>query len=121
MNRREFVSLIGGAAAAWPLTADAQQSGERMRRIAVMMSTAAEDPESQSRLVAFVQGLAQLGWRIDTRWAFGDPARLRQHTMELVALAPDVILIGGRAASVIPEVQRTSSAVPIVVAQGVDP
>ena len=77
MRRREFITLLGGAAAAWPLAARAQQA-ERMRRIGVLMTTAADDPEGQARLAAFVQGLQQLGWtdgrnvRIDTRWAAGD-------------------------------------------------
>ena len=74
MKRREFITLLGGAAAAWPLAARAQQP-ERMRRIGVLMASAADDPESQARIAAFLQGLAQLGWtdgrnvRIDTRWA----------------------------------------------------
>jgi putative ABC transport system substrate-binding protein len=81
-TRREFFGLCGGAAA-WPLAARAQQPGERVRRIGVLMSTAAEDAESQLRLDAFVKGLHWAGWtvgqnvRIDTRWASGDLARLR--------------------------------------------
>ena len=79
MKRRSFITLLGGAAT-WPLAARAQQP-ERMRRIGVLMSTAADDPESQLRLVAFVQGLQQAGWtvghnlQLDTRWASGDAAR----------------------------------------------
>ena len=100
MKRREFITLLGGAAAAWPLAARAQQP-ERMRRIGVLMSTAADDPEGQARLAAFVQGLQELGWsdgrnvRIDTRWGGGDADRIRRYAAELVALAPDVILASG--------------------------
>ena len=103
MKRREFITLLGGAAAVWPLAAFAQQA-ERVRRVAVLMPLAADDPQSLRRLTAFVQGLQQLGWtdgrnvRIDVRWAAGDPDRFRRYTTELVALAPDVIL----AAAVLP-------------------
>ena len=82
MRRREFITLLGGAAAAWPLAARAQQ-GERMRRIGVLMHAAADDPEGQARIAAFLQGLQQLGWtdgrnvRIDYRWARG---RCRRHS-----------------------------------------
>ena len=84
----------------WPLVARAQQS-ERMRRIGVLMNTAADDPESQARNAAFLQGLQELGWtvgrnvRIDYRWAAGDTDRLRRHAAELVALAPEVITVAG--------------------------
>ena len=94
MKRREFITLLGGTAAAWPVLARAQQP-ERMRRIGVLMSTAGDDPESQLRLVAFVQGLQQAGWtvgrnvRIDVRWSSGDFARLRKDATDLVALGPD--------------------------------
>ena len=99
MERREFITLLGGAAA-WPLAARAQQ-GERMRRIGVLLDFAADDPEGQARLAAFVQALADLGWtdgrnvRIDSRWGATDVDRIRRHAAELVALAPDVILAGG--------------------------
>ena len=99
MKRREFITLLGGAAV-WPLAAHAQQ-GERMRRIGVLMPSAADDPEFQARITAFLQGLAQLGWldgrnvRIDTRWGVADADRIRKYAAELVALAPDVILAGG--------------------------
>jgi putative ABC transport system substrate-binding protein len=125
MRRRELIALIGGAAA-WPLAALAQTT-ERMRRIGVLMSTAADDPESQLRLVAFVQGLQQAGWtvghnvQIDTRWASGDSARLRRATAELLALSPDIILAGGRAASVVPQVRQAGRDTPIVFAQAIDP
>src|SRR6516164_9270605 len=96
MKRRAFITLLGGAAAAWPLAARAQ--GERMRRIGLLMNGAADDPEAQARLTAFVQGLQQLGWtdghnvRIDYRWGRGDTDRFGKYAAELVALAPDVIL-----------------------------
>jgi putative ABC transport system substrate-binding protein len=126
VKRREFITLVGAAVAAWSRAARAQQ-GERMRRIGVLMSTAADDPESQLRLVAFVQGLQQAGWtdsqniQIDTRWGSGDSARIRKYTTELLALSPDVILAGGRAASIVPEVRRAGRDTPIVFVQGVDP
>ena len=100
MKRREFITLLGGAAASWPLAAHAQQS-ERVRRVGVLMPLAADDPQSLRRLTAFVQGLQQLGWtdgrnvRIDVRWAAGDADRIRRYAAELVALAPDVILAVG--------------------------
>jgi putative ABC transport system substrate-binding protein len=91
MRRRDFITLLGGAAA-WPLAARAQQ-GERVRRIGVLMYWTADDAEGQARLAAFVQALKQLGWsdlRIDTRWATADD--IRRHAAELVALAPDVLV-----------------------------
>ena len=100
MRRREFITLLGGAAA-WPLAARAQQR-ERMRRIGVLVGTLpAGDPEWQARSNAFVQGLQERGWsdgrnlRIDYRWGLGDSDRLRKYVAELVALAPDVILAAG--------------------------
>ena len=83
-NRREFITLLGSAAAAWPLTARAQQP-ERMRRIGVLMALPADDPQGQARLVAFVQGLQELGWtdgrnvRIETRWAATAFADMRRN------------------------------------------
>ena len=124
MKRREFITLLGGAAAVWPLAARAQQP-ERVRRIGVLMTLAADDPEGQTRLVAFVQGLQQLGWtvgrnmRIDTRWAGGDAERIRTYAAELVALSPDVILAAG-GPSVGP-LQQATRAVPIVFAIVTDP
>ena len=91
MRRREFITLLSGAAAAWPLAARAQQ-GERMRRIGVLMNLAADDPEGQARLTAFLQRLQQLGWtdgrnlRIDYRWGTGDADRYGGYGAELVAL-----------------------------------
>jgi putative tryptophan/tyrosine transport system substrate-binding protein len=84
MRRREFITLLGGAAAAWPVTARAQQT-ERTRRIGVLMSTPADDKEGQARINAFVYGLRELGWvdgrnvQIDTRWAAGDVDRGHQY------------------------------------------
>jgi len=100
MRRRDFIKIIGGAAATWPLAAVAQQA-ERIRRIGVLMSLAADDPEGQARMAAFLQGLQQLGWidghnvRIDTRWTAGNADNVRKYAAELVALAPDVILAHG--------------------------
>jgi len=96
MRRREFITLLGGAAV-WPLAARAQQPGG-MRRIGVLMASAADDPESRARIAALLQGLAQLGWtdgpnvRIDTRWATTNADDLRRHAAELAALAPDVLV-----------------------------
>src|SRR5260221_7552642 len=110
MRRRDFITLFGGAAT-WPLAARAQQS-ERMRRIGVLMPSAADDPEFQARMTAFVQGLAQLGWldgrnvRIDSRWGVADADRIRKYAAELVALAPDVILANSSAA-IAPLLQAT--------------
>jgi putative tryptophan/tyrosine transport system substrate-binding protein len=100
MRRRKFITLLGGAAAAWPLAARAQQR-ERMRRIGVLAQGAANDPQTAANLTAFVQGLQELGWtvgrnaRIEYRWADGDATLVRKHAAELVALAPDVILAAG--------------------------
>jgi putative ABC transport system substrate-binding protein len=127
MRRREFITLLVGAAAAvWSMPVRAQQPG-RLRRVGVLMSTAAEDPESQQRLTAFVQGLQQAGWRpgqnlkLDTLWASGDAARLRQSMGELLTLAPDVIVVGGRAATVVPQARQAGRDIPIVFVQGIDP
>jgi putative ABC transport system substrate-binding protein len=116
MKRREFITLLGGVAAAWPLAARAQQGG-RVRRVGVFMSTAEDDTESKARVAAFLQGLQELGWtdgrnmRIDVRWPAGDAERIRRYATEFVALAPDVILATG--ATVGPLLQATRD-VPIV-------
>ena len=124
MKRREFITLLGGAAATWPLAARAQQP-ERTRRIGVLMSTPANDKEGRARITAFVEGLRELGWidghnvAIDTRWAAGNADRGREYATELVALAPDVILaIGGL--SLRPLLQLTHT-VPVVFAIVADP
>ena len=103
MTRREFISLLGGAAAMWPLAAQAQQ-GERVRRIGVLHNRAADDALGQARHGAFLQGLQQAGWtigrnvQVETRWAGADADRIRTYAAELVALAPDVILAAGTSA-----------------------
>ena len=123
MKRRQFITLLGGAAA-WPLAARAQQP-ERMRRIGVLMTLAADDPEGQARLMAFAQGLQELGWtigrnvRIDTRWGAGDAERYRRYAAELVALAPDVILANGSPA--LAPLQQATRSVPIVFTIVADP
>jgi putative ABC transport system substrate-binding protein len=123
-TRREFITLVGGAAVAWPLGARAQQR-ERVRRIGVLLPATADNREFQARLGAFLQGLQQSGWsigrnvEIDTRWATAKAAEIRRHAAELAALAPDVILAHG-AATVGPMVQATST-VPIVFPVAGDP
>src|SRR5215470_1141759 len=99
-KRREFITLLGGAAASWPLVARAQQ-GERMRRIGVLMNFTADDPISLGRVTAFVQGLQELGWtvgrnlQIDYRWGAGNVERYRTFAAELVALTPDILVTAG--------------------------
>jgi putative tryptophan/tyrosine transport system substrate-binding protein len=125
IRRREFITLLGGAAAAWPLAARAQQ-GERMQRVGVLMASAADDLVSQARIAAFLQGLQQLGWtdgrnvRIDTRWATTNADDLRRHAAELAALAPDVILAATGTATTAPLLQATRT-VPIVFVVVIDP
>jgi ABC-type uncharacterized transport system substrate-binding protein len=122
MQRRDFITLLGSAAA-WPLAARAQLS-EPMRRIGVLMGMAADDAEGQARLAAFTQALKQLGWsdggnlRIDIRWATADD--IRKHAGELAALAPDVLVAGTGTATVAPLLQATRT-VPIVFALVIDP
>jgi ABC-type uncharacterized transport system substrate-binding protein len=124
MRRREFITLLGGAAAAWPLGARAQQP-DRVRRIGVLMNIAADDPDSPIRLAALLQGLQQLGWtvgqniQIDYRWGGGSAELMRKYAVELVALAPDVILAHSSAA-VAPLLEATRT-VPIVFAVVADP
>jgi putative tryptophan/tyrosine transport system substrate-binding protein len=123
VNRREFSTLIGGAVA-WPLATRAQQA-DRVRRIGVLMTLAADDPESKARIAPFVQGLRELGWadghnvRIEFRWSAGSDADTRKYAAELAALAPDVILGNGSAAAG-PLLQATRT-VPIVFASVPDP
>ena len=123
IRRREFITLLGGAAA-WPLPVLAQQK-ERVRRIGVLNTFAAEDPEGQARIAALLQALQPLGWtvgtnlRIDHRWGTGDAATTRKNAAELVALAPDVILTSG-AAGVGPLLETTRS-VPVVFVLVADP
>jgi len=125
LKRREFITRLGGATAAWPLAAPAQQR-DHMRRIGVLMASAGDDSESQARMAAFLQGLHQLGWtdgrnvRIDTRWATTNAEDLRRHAGELAALAPDVLVAATGSATVAPLLQATRS-VPIVFVQVIDP
>jgi ABC-type uncharacterized transport system substrate-binding protein len=122
MRRRAFITLIGGAAAAWPVAARAQQP-ER-RRIGVLMS-AADDPEGQARLAGFLQALQRLGWTVgrnvhlDLRWGSGDAANIRKYAAELVALTPEVLLAPG-SSTVGPLLQATST-MPIVFVHLLDP
>jgi putative ABC transport system substrate-binding protein len=124
MKRRRFITLLGGAAAAWPLAARAQQP-ERMRRVGVLLNTAADDMVFQARVGAFLQGLALLGWtighnvRIEVRWSGGKADETRRYATELAALAPDVILAHG-VSSVRPLLQATRT-VPIVFPIASDP
>jgi putative ABC transport system substrate-binding protein len=121
--RRKFITLIGGAAA-WPIAASAQQR-ERMRRIGVLLSNAADDPEGPSRLSAFLSRLEELGWtvgrnlRIDYRWNAGDSARYRQYAEELLALAPDILLCSG--GSALGALQQQTKTLPIVFVGVIDP
>jgi putative tryptophan/tyrosine transport system substrate-binding protein len=123
-RRREFITLIGGAAAVWPVSVCAQQ-GERMRRIGVLMFTTSDEPESQARITALGQGLQEAGWsvgrnvRIDVRWSGGDFERVRRDAQELVSLGPDVLVAGiGPTTQAFQQISRT---LPIVFAQSVDP
>jgi ABC-type uncharacterized transport system substrate-binding protein len=124
LRRREFITLIAGAAAAWPLAARAQQP-EGTRRIGVLMNLPADDAEGRVRLVAFLQGLQQLGWtdgrnvRLDYRWATGDTSRFHKHAEELLALAPDVVLAA--ASPSVQALQEVTRTVPIVFALVTDP
>jgi putative tryptophan/tyrosine transport system substrate-binding protein len=124
LNRRKLIAAVGGATAAWPITARAQQPG-RTRRIAIFLNAAADDPRYQPWVGAFLQALALLGWtigrnvRIDTRWSGANAAETRRLAAELAALAPDVILAHGSSA-VEPLLQATRT-VPIVFPVGADP
>jgi putative ABC transport system substrate-binding protein len=124
MRRREFITLLGGAAAAWPLATGAQQP-QRPRRVGMLMNLASDDAESQVRLATFLQGLHQLGWienrnvRIYTRWGAGDPNRTRRYAAELVALAPDVIVAAST--PTLGPLQSATRTVPIVFVQVADP
>jgi putative ABC transport system substrate-binding protein len=124
MKRREFITLLGGAAAAWPMAAQAQQP-ERMKRIGVLMGIAESDPEGQARVAAFRQGLQALKWveggniNIELRWATGDATRTRAYAAELVSLAPDVIF--AQNTPIIRELVRETRTIPIVFAVVSDP
>jgi putative tryptophan/tyrosine transport system substrate-binding protein len=123
VKRREFITLLGGAVAAWPLAARAQQP-ERMRRIGVLMPNDRDNPPAQARIAALLQELQQMGWtgrnvRIDIHWAGADPEKIRKHAAELAALAPDIILANGSVV-VAPLLQATRT-VPIVFVVVPDP
>ena len=123
VRRREFITLLGGGAVAWPVAARAQQS-EQMRRIGVLMGLVASDPEAQSRVAAFENGLRKLGWvkgrnlSIEYRWA-GDGSVLRDHAAELLGMGPDLIL--ANSTPVTAALWEQSGAVPIVFTQVTDP
>ena len=124
MRRREFISLLGGTATAWPLAARAQR-GERIRRIGVLMHLAADDPEGQSRLAAFLQGLQEAGWAvgrnvtIDVRWAAADVESMKRFAKELVALQPDLIFTSSTPATAA-MVQATRT-IPVIFVLVADP
>jgi putative ABC transport system substrate-binding protein len=126
MRRREFVTLLGGAVTAWPLAGWAQPSS-RMRRIGILMYLASDDADAQSRNAAFLQGLQELGWtvgqnvRVEYRWGASnfDPERMHKGAVELVALAPDVVL--ATTVPIVLALQQVSRTVPIVFAGAIDP
>jgi putative tryptophan/tyrosine transport system substrate-binding protein len=124
MQRREFITLLGGAAAAWPLAARAQQP-DRVRRIGVLMGYAESDPEGQRCIKAFLQGLQELGWapgrnvQIEYRWGGADPDRIQTYATEIVGLKPDVIL--AQTALVLVPLQQETQTIPIVFMQVMDP
>ncbi|MEA2916336.1 MAG: hypothetical protein QOJ15_8417 [Bradyrhizobium sp.] len=125
MRRREFVTLIGGAAAVWPRLAYAQQPTDRVRRIGVLMPYTKDDPEDQQRVAAFKEGLKQSGWiegrniQSDYRWYAGDADRARSAAKELVALKPDLILVGASAGLV--ALTQEARSVPLIFVAVTDP
>jgi putative tryptophan/tyrosine transport system substrate-binding protein len=122
MMRREFISLLAGAAAGWPLAARAQH---KIRRIGMLLPAAADDAEFQTRVRAFLEGLQQSGWtigqnlQIDTRWATTDAVEIRRHAAELAALAPDALLTASSPA--LAALQQATRTVPIVFVNVIDP
>src|SRR5262249_31031584 len=125
IRRRDFIALLGGAAAAWPLAARAQQQPDRMRRIGVLQAVGESDPEAQLRRRAFEGNLQKLGWTegahvtIDYRWAGGDADRIRRYATELTGMRPDVIWTSG-ALPLLP-LKRATRTIPIVFTQIYDP
>jgi putative ABC transport system substrate-binding protein len=123
MRRREFITLLGGAAVAWPLAARAQPAP--LRRVGIFMDLSEQDPEGQARVAAFRKGLQDLGWmegrnvRFETRWTGGDPTRMRRLAAEIVSLTPEVIMNGGLPTLV--AMQQETHTIPIVFAQVLDP
>ncbi len=124
MKRREFITLVGGAAATWPIAVRAQQ-GERVRRIGVLNPFTENDPEAQANLAAFREALQKLGWtegrnlRVDYRWGGADPDRIRSYATELVGLKPDVILVSS--ALVLQPLRQVTHTIPIVFTQIAEP
>jgi putative ABC transport system substrate-binding protein len=124
IRRREFITLLGGAAAGWPLAARAQQ-GDRVRRIGVLVGLDENDPVARPRISAFTQALADLGWtdgrnvRMDLRWGGGDTSRIRALAQELVGLQPDIILAIATPATA--AVQRETRTIPVVFVLVGDP
>jgi len=124
VKRRDFLALLGGAAAAWPLAARAQQSS-RLRRVGVLMTFAADDPDGQANFAALAQGLQEFGWtvgrnlRLDYRWGANDLDRFRTYAAELITLSPDVVV--ATAGSVVTAFQQASRTVPIVFVTTIDP
>jgi ABC-type uncharacterized transport system substrate-binding protein len=124
MKRRQFITLLGGAAIAWPLAARAQQP-DRMRRIGVLMNIAADDADAPVRVAALAQGLQELGWtigrnlRIEYRWSAGEADRIRRYAAEISAFSPDVIIASGGAHAA--AVQQAAATVPIVFLSVNDP
>src|SRR3974390_2673609 len=124
MRRREFITLLGGAVAAWPLAANAQQQ-EGMRRIGILLGIAGEDVQTKARIAAFLQELQKLGWtegrnfRMDVRAGAGNLATIRKYAAELIALAPDVIV--GSGTTPVTLLLEVTNKVPIVFTVVVDP
>ena len=124
MRRREFIALLGGAAATWPLSARAQQ-GERMRRIGVLMNASEGVAEARANVAALREALQQLGWiaggniAFDVRWGGGDATLTARHAAELIRLQADVVVAAG--ATVVAAIQRASRTIPVVFAQAIDP
>jgi putative tryptophan/tyrosine transport system substrate-binding protein len=123
MRRRDFITALAGATAAWPVVVRAQP--EPLRRVAIFMDLAEQDQEGQARVAAFRKGLQDLGWtegrnvKFDTRWTAGDPALMRRYAAELVGLAPEVIMNGGLPTLV--AMQQETRTIPVVFAQVLDP
>jgi putative ABC transport system substrate-binding protein len=124
MRRREFIAALGATAAVWPLRARAQQA-DRVRRVGILMNLAEGDPEGHARRAALVQTLQELGWsvdrnlRIEHRWGAGDADRLRKNAIELVPLAPDIIVAEGSAS--LGPLQQVTRSIPIVFTIVPDP
>jgi putative tryptophan/tyrosine transport system substrate-binding protein len=124
VKRRQFITLLGGIAVAWPLAARAQQP-KRMRRVGMLVAYAESDPEAQARVAAFRQGLRELGWteghtlRMELRWETGDPDRARTFATELISLAPDVIVAHGTPA--LTALYRATRTIPVVFVSVIDP